>query len=82
MVLSAPPQFWHGTEWEGNMLQSPALVIQPTRLLDPLSEGARNPCVLGGYLEASGMDPRPSGLESDVLTTRLPTALQYSLYYS
>ncbi|GFY03344.1 hypothetical protein TNCV_1173021 [Trichonephila clavipes] len=27
-----------------------------------------------GYLVASGIEPRPSGLESDALTTRLPTA--------
>ncbi|GFX79990.1 hypothetical protein TNCV_2890451 [Trichonephila clavipes] len=35
---------------------------------------ARTPCVLGGYLVASGIEPRPSGLKSDALTTRLPTA--------
>ncbi|GFW44633.1 hypothetical protein TNCV_4481781 [Trichonephila clavipes] len=28
----SPPQFRHGTEGERNILQSPALVIQPTRL--------------------------------------------------
>ncbi|GFU04624.1 hypothetical protein TNCV_4377091 [Trichonephila clavipes] len=56
------------TEWEGNILQSPALVIQPTRLSDPLIKRARTPCVLGGYLVASGIEPRPSGLESDALT--------------
>ncbi|GFW37270.1 hypothetical protein TNCV_2632541 [Trichonephila clavipes] len=33
--LSPPPQFRHGTEGEGNILQSPALVIQPTRLFRP-----------------------------------------------
>ncbi|GFX48614.1 hypothetical protein TNCV_585111 [Trichonephila clavipes] len=32
------------------------------------------PCVIGGYLVASGIKPRPCGLESDALTTRLPTA--------
>ncbi|GFV94706.1 uncharacterized protein TNCV_3864291 [Trichonephila clavipes] len=31
-----PAQFRYGTEGEGNTLQSPALVIQPTRLSDPL----------------------------------------------
>ncbi|GFW95990.1 hypothetical protein TNCV_4174171 [Trichonephila clavipes] len=31
-----PPQFRHGTEGEENILQCPALVIQPTRLSDPL----------------------------------------------
>ncbi|GFW15836.1 hypothetical protein TNCV_1545701 [Trichonephila clavipes] len=38
---------------------------------------ARTPCVLGGYLVTSGIEPRPSGLESDALTTRLPTASLY-----
>ncbi|GFV18053.1 hypothetical protein TNCV_168571 [Trichonephila clavipes] len=31
-----------------------------------------------GYLVASGIETRPSGLESDALTTRLPTAQQTS----
>ncbi|GFV53234.1 hypothetical protein TNCV_1065931 [Trichonephila clavipes] len=30
--LSPPPQFLHGTEGEGNILQSPAFLTQPTRL--------------------------------------------------
>ncbi|GFU62002.1 hypothetical protein TNCV_4022841 [Trichonephila clavipes] len=34
--LSPPPHFRHGTEREGNILRSSALVIQPTRLSDPL----------------------------------------------
>ncbi|GFV26227.1 hypothetical protein TNCV_1809061 [Trichonephila clavipes] len=34
--LSATPQIRHGTEEEGNILQTPALVIQPTRLSGPL----------------------------------------------
>ncbi|GFT50238.1 hypothetical protein TNCV_3622901 [Trichonephila clavipes] len=34
--LSPPPQFRNGTEWEGNILQSPALVILPSRLSDIL----------------------------------------------
>ncbi|GFW67112.1 hypothetical protein TNCV_4031301 [Trichonephila clavipes] len=34
--LSPPLQFWHGTEGEGNILQSFALVIQLTGLSDPL----------------------------------------------
>ncbi|GFU83129.1 hypothetical protein TNCV_4752961 [Trichonephila clavipes] len=34
--LSPSQQFRQGTEREGNILQSPALVIQPTRLSDPL----------------------------------------------
>ncbi|GFT20108.1 hypothetical protein TNCV_4994711 [Trichonephila clavipes] len=33
---SPPPQFRHEAEGEGNIQQSPALVIQPTRLSDPL----------------------------------------------
>ncbi|GFV85420.1 hypothetical protein TNCV_3772441 [Trichonephila clavipes] len=35
-------------ELKGNILQSPALVIQPTRVSDPLILRARTPCVLGG----------------------------------
>ncbi|GFW80660.1 hypothetical protein TNCV_3235121 [Trichonephila clavipes] len=72
--LSPPPQFRHGIEGEGNVLQFPALVTQPTRLSDPLISRARTSCVLGGYLRASGIEPRPSGQESDALTSRLPTA--------
>ncbi|GFV17897.1 hypothetical protein TNCV_4494401, partial [Trichonephila clavipes] len=34
--VSPPPQFRHGTEGEGNILQSPALVIQPAKLSNPL----------------------------------------------
>ncbi|GFX52509.1 hypothetical protein TNCV_4325251 [Trichonephila clavipes] len=30
------PQFWHGIEGKGNILLFFALVIQPTRLSDPL----------------------------------------------
>ncbi|GFV58315.1 hypothetical protein TNCV_558771 [Trichonephila clavipes] len=30
--LSPPPQFWHGTGGEGNILQSPARVIKPKKL--------------------------------------------------
>ncbi|GFS53908.1 hypothetical protein TNCV_3761421 [Trichonephila clavipes] len=44
------------------------------KTLDPLIYRARTPCVLGEYLVASSIEPRPSGLESDALTTRLPTA--------
>ncbi|GFV88064.1 hypothetical protein TNCV_3242141 [Trichonephila clavipes] len=43
--LSPPPQFRHGTEGEGSILQSPALVFQPTSLSDPLMQRARTPCV-------------------------------------
>ncbi|GFU92729.1 hypothetical protein TNCV_2892381 [Trichonephila clavipes] len=46
--LSPPPKFRHGTEGEGHILQSPALVIQPTRLSDSLIKRARIPCALGG----------------------------------
>ncbi|GFX53917.1 hypothetical protein TNCV_1598631 [Trichonephila clavipes] len=34
--LSPPPQFRQGTEVEGNSVQFSALMIQPTRLSDPL----------------------------------------------
>ncbi|GFW95511.1 hypothetical protein TNCV_1722121 [Trichonephila clavipes] len=76
---SPPPQFRHGAEREGNILQYPALVIQPTRLSDPLIQRARTPGVLGGYLVASGIEPRPSGLESDALgpMTRCKALIHY-----
>ncbi|GFW48724.1 hypothetical protein TNCV_4243051 [Trichonephila clavipes] len=75
--LSPIPQFSHGTEGEKNILQSPALMVQPKRLSDPLIYQARSPCVFGGYLVASGIEPRQSGLESDALTTRLPTVAYF-----
>ncbi|GFX39411.1 hypothetical protein TNCV_2667731 [Trichonephila clavipes] len=75
--MVAPPtstsQFRHGAEEDGNILQSPAIVIQPTKLSDPLVKQARTPCVLGWYLVASGIEPRPSDPESDALTIRLST---------
>ncbi|GFV63511.1 hypothetical protein TNCV_1551741 [Trichonephila clavipes] len=61
----------HGTEGEGNILQSPAFVIQPTRLSDLTS--THSVCtrrVFGGI----GHQTQASGKESDALTTRLPTA--------
>ncbi|GFX87854.1 hypothetical protein TNCV_4373191 [Trichonephila clavipes] len=64
----------HGTQGEGNILVSPALVIQPTGLSDPLIQRTRTPCVFGGYLVSSGIESRTSGLESDTVATRLPTA--------
>ncbi|GFV71288.1 hypothetical protein TNCV_406691 [Trichonephila clavipes] len=33
----------------------------------------RYECILGGYLVDSGIESRPSGLESSALTTRIPT---------
>ncbi|GFY01482.1 hypothetical protein TNCV_2606691 [Trichonephila clavipes] len=40
---------------------------------------ARTPCILGGYLVALGIETRPSSLESNALTTRLPTAILHGL---
>ncbi|GFV97481.1 uncharacterized protein TNCV_2039891 [Trichonephila clavipes] len=71
---SPPPQFRHGTGGEGNILQPPALVVSaatahktfgPTDLTSTYSVCTR--IVFGG------IEPRPSCLESDPLTTRLPT---------
>ncbi|GFY29493.1 hypothetical protein TNCV_2626641 [Trichonephila clavipes] len=42
---------------------------------DHVTRRACTLCVLGGYLVASGIEPRPSGLGSDALTIRLPTTL-------
>ncbi|GFV93786.1 hypothetical protein TNCV_366851 [Trichonephila clavipes] len=79
-LISTSPQFRHGTEGKRNILQPPALVIQPARLSDPLIQRARTPRVLEGYLVASGFEPRPSDLEYDALTTRLPTAQSRILF--
>ncbi|GFW35476.1 hypothetical protein TNCV_3071041 [Trichonephila clavipes] len=54
----------------GKGLESPALVIQRTRVSDPMYSVCTR-----GYLVTLGIEPRPSGLESDALTTRLPTAI-------
>ncbi|GFY13379.1 hypothetical protein TNCV_2336431 [Trichonephila clavipes] len=68
--ISPNPQFRHGTEGEGNILQSPTLVIQPTRLSDLLTS-MYSVCTMSAF---GGIEPRPSGLKFDALTTRLPTA--------
>ncbi|GFV35457.1 hypothetical protein TNCV_3204891 [Trichonephila clavipes] len=74
------PQFMPGTDGEGNILQLPALVVSaatahktfgPTDLKSTYSVCTRS--VFGG------IEPRPSGLESDALTTRLSTALSKEL---
>ncbi|GFT33594.1 uncharacterized protein TNCV_4381771 [Trichonephila clavipes] len=80
---SPPPQFRHGTGGEGNILQPPALVVSAAtahKTFGPTDIRARTPCILGGYLVASGIEPRPSGLEYDALTTRLPTVLLIKVY--
>ncbi|GFT66431.1 hypothetical protein TNCV_3208691 [Trichonephila clavipes] len=69
-----------GKELEGREIFSSPLnswfqLRPPTRLSDLLIKRARSPCVLGGYLVASGIESRPPGLESDTRTTRLPMAL-------
>ncbi|GFT33250.1 hypothetical protein TNCV_4767351 [Trichonephila clavipes] len=67
----------HGTEGEGNILQSPALedsahkTFVPTVLTSTYSECTQR--VFGG------IEPRPSGQDSDALTTRLPMALSRKL---
>ncbi|GFX08637.1 uncharacterized protein TNCV_4171361 [Trichonephila clavipes] len=76
---SPPPQLRHGTGGERNILQPQELMVLaatahktfgPTDLTSTYSLR-----VLGEYLVALGIDPKPSGLESDALTTRLSTAL-------
>ncbi|GFW45094.1 uncharacterized protein TNCV_715961 [Trichonephila clavipes] len=72
---SPSPQFRHGTGGEGNIIQPPALVVSAatthkifgsTDLTSTYSVCTRR--VFGG------IETRPSGLGSDALTTRLPTA--------
>ncbi|GFS91594.1 uncharacterized protein TNCV_1140011 [Trichonephila clavipes] len=72
--LSPPPQFRHGTEGERNILHLPTSVFsavtahktfRPTDLMSTYSV-----CTLRVF---GGIETRPSGLESDSLTTRLPT---------
>ncbi|GFX76547.1 hypothetical protein TNCV_3162651 [Trichonephila clavipes] len=74
--LSPPPQFRHLTGVDGYILQPPASVISaatshktfgPTELTGTYFLWTRK--VFGG------IEPRPSGLESNALTTRLPTTL-------
>ncbi|GFT18953.1 transposable element Tcb1 transposase [Trichonephila clavipes] len=57
------------------IFSSPCARDSARKTSDPLIYRARTPCALGGYLVASDIEPRPSGLESDALTTRLPTVL-------
>ncbi|GFX34494.1 hypothetical protein TNCV_3657321 [Trichonephila clavipes] len=69
--LSPPPQFRPGTEGEGNILQSPCTrgsahkAFGPTDLMKTYSV-----CTWKIFVV---IQPRTSGLESDALTTRLPT---------
>ncbi|GFT88890.1 hypothetical protein TNCV_906951 [Trichonephila clavipes] len=75
--LSPFPQFRYGLEGMeifSNTLHQLFLLRLPAGLSNPLILRSCIPCALEGYLVGSGIEPRPSGLESDVLTTRLPTA--------
>ncbi|GFV49797.1 hypothetical protein TNCV_1736801 [Trichonephila clavipes] len=54
--------FKHGYRGEGNILQSPELVVSAVT--------AHKAFGLGWYLVAPGIAPRPSSLKSDALTTR------------
>ncbi|GFW25565.1 uncharacterized protein TNCV_1308261 [Trichonephila clavipes] len=76
--LSPPPQFRHGTGGEENILQPPAPVVSaatghktfgPTHLTSTYS--------VYTWRVFDGIRPRPSGLESNALTTRLPTANRF-----
>ncbi|GFY18420.1 hypothetical protein TNCV_2396491 [Trichonephila clavipes] len=55
---------------------SPALVVSAATthiIFGPIELQARSACVLGGHLVTSGIEPMPYGLESDAVTTWLPT---------
>ncbi|GFU21602.1 hypothetical protein TNCV_3827951 [Trichonephila clavipes] len=59
-------------ELKGNILQSLCSLLSPQDFRPTDLTSTRTPCVLGGYLVASGIEPRPSGLESDALTLGYP----------
>ncbi|GFW06889.1 uncharacterized protein TNCV_3289881 [Trichonephila clavipes] len=73
--LSPPPLFRHGTGGKGNILQSPAPVVSAAtahKTFGPShSTSTYSVCTRRVF---DGIEPRPSGLESDALTTRLSTA--------
>ncbi|GFT63345.1 hypothetical protein TNCV_3696091 [Trichonephila clavipes] len=60
------------SEWKlkgREIFSRPCVRDSAHKTTDPLIQRARTPRVLDGYLVASGIEPRPSGLESDALTT-------------
>ncbi|GFW50598.1 hypothetical protein TNCV_2889001 [Trichonephila clavipes] len=63
---SPPPQFRHGTEGEGNILRAPCTRNSAHKIFGPTDL-------------TSTYSVCPSGLESDALTTRVPTA--FELYH-
>ncbi|GFW26688.1 uncharacterized protein TNCV_2850781 [Trichonephila clavipes] len=75
--LSPRPQFRHGTGEEGNILQPHALLVSAAtshKTFGLTDLTSTYPCVLGEYLVAFDIETRLSHLQSDALTTRLPTA--------
>ncbi|GFX03100.1 uncharacterized protein TNCV_4288831 [Trichonephila clavipes] len=68
----------HRTVEEGNILQPPAPVISAVtahETFGPTDLTSTYYVCTRGYLVSLGIELRPSGLKSDVLTTKLPTAL-------
>ncbi|GFX95320.1 hypothetical protein TNCV_849101 [Trichonephila clavipes] len=65
--LPPHPQFRHETGREVNILRSPAPAVSagdhPQEFQTHFFYRARTPCVFGGYLVASGIEPMPSGLD-------------------
>ncbi|GFX62767.1 uncharacterized protein TNCV_3350931 [Trichonephila clavipes] len=74
--LFPPPQFRHRTGGERNIFQPPALVVSAAtahKTFGPTdSMSMYSVCIWRVF---GNIKPRPSGLESDALTTRLPTTL-------
>ncbi|GFS73736.1 uncharacterized protein TNCV_1457881 [Trichonephila clavipes] len=73
--LSPPPQFRYGTEGEGNILQPPTPMVSAAtthKTVGPTdSMSTYSVCIQRAF---GGGEPRLSGLESNALTIRLPTA--------
>ncbi|GFW41610.1 reverse transcriptase [Trichonephila clavipes] len=57
------------------IFSSPSAGDSAHKTSNPLILRARNPCVVGGYLVASDIEPRPYCVDSDALSTKLPMAL-------
>ncbi|GFT24104.1 hypothetical protein TNCV_2063581 [Trichonephila clavipes] len=64
----------HGTEGEGNIPQSPALVISDHKTFGPTDLTSTYSVCTQRVFGGTGNEPRRFGLESDVLAIRLPTA--------
>ncbi|GFS65326.1 hypothetical protein TNCV_2451491 [Trichonephila clavipes] len=75
------PQFTHGTAGEGNILQPPAPVVAAATAHKTFgSTDLTSTYFVCTQRVFGGIEPRPSGLESDALITKLPTALIHNLH--